>query len=153
MSEDVLNYPRILRDSKRQLVELVLRRFVSEGLPKPHHFYITFSTHHPGVDIDEELAVKYPEEMTIVLEHKFDDLNIEDNAFDVTLRFGGIPKYLKVPLAAITQFSDPSQNFGVVIERFDDEIDTPTEPEDDPDPQGDATIVSLDRFRKKSEKK
>ena len=96
----------VIRDSIRRVIR-------EDGLPGAHHFYITFLTRYPGVEIEASLAEKYPEEITIVLEHQFWDLQAHADEFEVTLKFGGIPKYLKVPYLALTRFHDPSVGFAL----------------------------------------
>lgn len=113
MPSDLMRYDVMAREALRGVVKSALKRVAREGLPGQHHFYITFATKIPGVDIDPELLAKYPEEMTIVLEHQFWDLHALDDAFEVTLKFGGAPKYLRVPYAAITRFHDPSVGFAL----------------------------------------
>ena len=114
MSSDLMNYEQMTQLALRGVVRDAVRRVIREdGLPGAHHFYITFLTRYPGVEIDEGLAAKYPEEITIVLEHQYWDLNAHDTEFEVTLKFGGIPKYLKVPYHAITRFHDPSVGFAL----------------------------------------
>lgn len=121
MSQDLMNYDQMTQVALRGVVRDAVRRVIREdGLPGAHHFYITFLTRFPGVEIDESLAKKYPEEITIVLEHQFWDLNAYAEEFEVTLKFGGIPKYLKVPYNAITRFHDPSVGFAL-------QFDTPVE--------------------------
>jgi len=114
MSQDLMNYEQMTQLALRGVVRDAIRRVIREdGLPGAHHFYITFLTRYPGVEIDESLASKYPEEITIVLEHQFWDLHAHSDEFEVTLKFGGIPKYLKVPYLAITRFHDPSVGFAL----------------------------------------
>ena len=114
MSSDLMNYEQMTQLALRGVVRDAVRRVIREdGLPGAHHFYITFLTRYPGVEIDDSLAAKYPEEITIVLEHQYWDLNAHDSEFEVTLKFGGIPKYLKVPYLAITRFHDPSVGFAL----------------------------------------
>jgi len=114
MSQDLMNYEQMTQLALRGVVRDAIRRVIREdGLPGAHHFYITFLTRYPGAEIDDSLAKKYPEEITIVLEHQFWDLNAYDDEFEVTLKFGGIPKYLKVPYHAITRFHDPSVGFAL----------------------------------------
>ena len=109
-----MNYEQMTQLALRGVVRDAVRRVIREdGLPGAHHFYITFLTRYPGVEIDEGLAAKYPEEITIVLEHQYWDLNAYETEFEVTLKFGGIPKYLKVPYHAITRFHDPSVGFAL----------------------------------------
>ena len=109
-----MNYEQMTQLALRGVVRDAIRRVIREdGLPGAHHFYITFLTRYPGVEIDEGLAAKYPEEITIVLEHQYWDLNAHETEFEVTLKFGGIPKYLKVPYHAISRFHDPSVGFAL----------------------------------------
>jgi len=121
MSQDLMNYEQMTQLALRGVVRDAIRRVIREdGLPGTHHFYITFLTRYPGVEIDDSLAGKYPEEITIVLEHQFWDLAAHADEFEVTLKFGGVPKYLKVPYHAITRFHDPSVGFAL-------QFDPPTE--------------------------
>jgi len=112
MSQDLMNFEHMTQLALRGVVRDAIRRVIREdGLPGAHHFYITFLTRYPDVEIDENLAKKYPEEITIVLEHQFWDLIANTDSFEVTLKFGGVPKYLKVPYTAVTRFHDPSVGF------------------------------------------
>ena len=114
MSQDLMNYEQMTQLALRGVVRDAIRRVIREdGLPGAHHFYITFLTRYPGAEIDESLAKKYPDEITIVLEHQYWDLQAHADEFEVTLKFGGIPKYLKVPYHAITRFHDPSVGFAL----------------------------------------
>ncbi len=114
MSQDLMNYEQLTQLALRGVIRDSIRRVIREdGLPGAHHFYITFLTRYPGVEIEESLAEKYPEEITIVLEHQFWDLQAHADEFEVTLKFGGIPKYLKVPYLALTRFHDPSVGFAL----------------------------------------
>ena len=114
MTQDLMNYEQMTQLALRGVVRDAIRRVIREdGLPGAHHFYITFLTRYPGAEIDESLAKKYPEEITIVLEHQYWDLQAHTDEFEVTLKFGGIPKYLKVPYLAITRFHDPSVGFAL----------------------------------------
>ena len=114
MAQDLMNYEQMTQLALRGVVRDAIRRVIREdGLPGAHHFYITFLTRFPGAEVDETLAKKYPEEITIVLEHQFWDLTANEDHFEVTLKFGGVPKYLKVPYTAITRFHDPSVGFAL----------------------------------------
>src|ERR1700761_2282567 len=107
--EDLMHYHAMAQDALRGVVKAALKRAASpEGLPGQHHFYITFKTHAPGVTAPPDLIAKYPDEMMIVLQNQFWDLAPGETFFSVTLKFGGQPKTLSVPYAAITQFWDPS---------------------------------------------
>lgn len=117
MAQDLMNYEQMTQLALRGVVRDAIRRVIREdGLPGAHHFYITFLTRYPGVEIDDGLAKKYPEEITIVLEHQFWDLMAHDDNFEVTLKFGGVPKYLRVPYTSITRFHDPSVGFALQFE-------------------------------------
>lgn len=117
MSQDLMNYEQMRSLALRGIVRDAIRRVIREdGLPGAHHFYITFLTRYPGAEIDDSLAERYPEEITIVLEHQYWDLAANADDFEVTLKFGGIPKYLRVPYHAITRFHDPSVGFSLAFE-------------------------------------
>lgn len=112
-----MNYEHMTQLALRGVVRDAIRRVIREdGLPGAHHFYITFLTRFPDVEIDDNLAKKYPDEITIVLEHQFWDLTANPENFEVTLKFGGVPKYLKVPYTAVTRFHDPSVGFALQFE-------------------------------------
>ncbi len=163
--EDLMHYEALAQDALRGVVKAALRKAASpEGLPGDHHFYITFRTKAPGVSGPEDLLGKYPDEMTIVLQHQYWDLAPGETFFKVTLKFGGQPKRLEVPYAAVTRFYDPSVQFLLQFEAAEE----PREdvPEDEPlaeaagAPAGEASptgnddddgpkVVSLDQFRKK----
>jgi uncharacterized protein len=111
--EDPLDYARLVREALRDVPRQALRLAASEGLPGEHHFYLTFRTSHPGVAISSGLHARYPDLMTIVLQHQYRDLAVGEEAFSVTLRFGGAPERLHVPFAALVAFADPSASFGL----------------------------------------
>jgi hypothetical protein len=114
--EEGLDYARLVREALRDVARQALRLAAEEGLPGEHHFYLTFRTSHPGVAISPGLHARYPERMTIVLEHQFWDLAVGEEAFSVTLRFGGAPERLHVPFAALVSFADPAGPFGLHFE-------------------------------------
>ena len=176
--QDQMGYEALAQEALRGVVKASLKRAAGPGgLPGGHHFYVTFKTRAPGVSIPPELVEKYPDEMTIVIQHQFWDLAPGETFFSVTLRFGGQPKRLSMPYQAVTRFYDPSVQFLLQFEP--PEADTlapaptttgelvplrrpdaapPPAPEqtdedprpDDPKPDGDGPkIVSLDKFRKK----
>ncbi|UWQ23035.1 SspB family protein [Jannaschia sp. W003] len=143
----------MMHDAMRGLIARVLRRVAREGLPGEHHFFITFDTTHPGVAIADWLRERYPDEMTIVLQHWFQGLEVRDDGFTVTLNFGDSPEPLVVPWGALVTFVDPSVEFGLRFETREDatlEEEAPfAEVEAEPDtPAGSAEVVSLDKFRK-----
>jgi len=136
----------------RGVVREVLARAAASGLPGAHHFYITFRTGFPGVGIPDELHKQYPDEMTVVLEHQFWDLEVEEERFSVTLSFKNRPERLTIPFDAVTAFADPSVKFGLQFQAPD------AEAEAKPDASGDAAapeatkegeVITLDAFRKK----
>ncbi len=152
MTKDLMRYDRMAQDALRGVVRQALARAAGpEGLPGAHHFYISFKTSDPRCDIDDGLRASYPDEMTIVLEHQFWDLSADEDGFEVTLKFSGVPKYLKVPYAAVTRFHDPAVGFHLHFDydapAGDGASVTPLRAE--PGPDGEATVVSLDSFRKK----
>jgi hypothetical protein len=118
--EDPLDYARLVREALRDVPRQALRLAASEGLPGEHHFYVTFRTSHPGVAISPGLHARHPEEMTIVLQHQYRDLAVGEDAFSVTLRFGGVSERLHVPFAALVAFADPAAQFGVRFEAVDE---------------------------------
>jgi hypothetical protein len=113
-----IDYAKLQQEAMRGVVRAVLQRIVKTGLPGEHHFYISFLTQATGVILSKRLKEKYPSEMTIVLQHRFWDLIISDDRFEVKLTFDGIPERLVVPFAAIKVFIDPSVRYGL---QFDEE--------------------------------
>ena len=112
--ESLIPYDEIVQEALRDVVGRVLGEVErSGGLPGGHHFYITFNTRMPGVSIPKHLADRFPEEMTIVIQHRFWDLKVEKDAFSVGLSFGGVPATLRVPFAAVTDFVDPAVDFSL----------------------------------------
>jgi len=111
--DDPLDYARLVREALRDVPRQALRLAASEGLPGDHHFYLTFRTSHPGVALSPGLHARYPEQMTIVLQHQYRDLAVGEDAFSVTLRFGGASERVHVPFAALVAFADPAAKFGL----------------------------------------
>ena len=160
-STDEMHYEALAQEALRGVVKAALKRAAEpEGLPGAHHFYITFRVGAPGVSIPSDLSGKYPEEMTIVLQHRYWDLAPGETFFAVTLEFGGQPRKLSIPYAAIARFYDPSVQFLLQFEAPEGE-DTPAEtafPSAVPEASSEAgegddveapKVVSLDKFRKK----
>ncbi|MCZ8184794.1 MAG: ClpXP protease specificity-enhancing factor SspB [Beijerinckiaceae bacterium] len=112
-SEDLIRYDVMVQEALLGVVRKVLQDAAKSGLPGEHHFYITFRSQAPGVRLSTRLREKYPEEMTIVLQHQFWDLIVGDHNFEVGLSFGGVPERLLVPYEALTGFYDPSVQFGL----------------------------------------
>ena len=113
---DLIRYDLLAQDALRGVVRKVLTDVAREGLKGDHHFYVAFDTRAPGVRISDRLHGKYPEEMTIVLQHQFWDLTVTEQTFEVGVSFGGTPERLLVPFAAIKGFFDPSVQFGLQFE-------------------------------------
>jgi len=115
----MIDYEALAQDAMRGVVRTILSRVAKSGLPGDHHFYVSFSTSATGVSVSKRLKEKYPEEMTIVLQHRFWDLSVSDERFEVKLTFDGIPERLVVPFAAIKVFFDPSVRYGLQFEAPD----------------------------------
>lgn len=113
MARDSLQYDKMVETALRGVVRQALASVIEQGLPGSHHFYLTFRTTHPGVEIAERLHAQYPQDMTIVLQHQFWGLEVTDEYFVVNLSFSNIPERLKVPYAALVSFVDPSVKFGL----------------------------------------
>lgn len=154
MSEDVIGYEALTQDALRSVVRSALQIAAGpRGLPGNHHFYLTFRTRAPGVVLPEHLGQRYPDEMTIVLEHQFWELEVYPDRFRVLLKFGGQPHPVVVPFAALTRFFDPSVRFGLQFEP----TSPPTEanmrgeppPPEAPSAAAAGSVISIDAFRKK----
>jgi hypothetical protein len=118
-AEPHIDYEALAQVAMRSMVRMVLARVAKTGLPGEHHFYIAFDTQAPGVSLSKRLREKYPKEMTVVLQHRFWDLGVSDERFEVKLTFDGIPERLSVPFAAIKVFFDPSVPYGLQFEDSD----------------------------------
>lgn len=163
---DSIDYGNLMHIAMRGLIKTVLEDVDRRGLPGDHHFFITFDTTHPDVAIADWLRERYPSEMTVVVQHWFDNLEVRDDGFSITLNFGDAPEPLNIPFDALRTFVDPSVEFGLRFENGDEEdeehalhavseddleeaedlISAPPEPDDAP--QKAADVVSLDAFRK-----
>jgi uncharacterized protein len=173
MAESWLRYDRMVEQALRGVVRKALSEAGQRGLPGDHHFYITFHTDRPGVGIADWLHQQYPQEMTIILQHQFWDLVVEEDRFAITLSFGGRHERLTIPFSALTAFADPSVKFGLQFEANEDELQAKPsalkatkqiEPPviggnggakgsdnagDGADERKGADVVALDAFRKK----
>ena len=158
--ESLIPYDEIVQDALRAVVGRVLGEVERDGdLPGDHHFYITFNTRMPGVSIPKHLAEKFPDEMTIVIQNRFWDLKVEEDAFSVGLSFGGVPASLHVPFAAVTQFHDPAVEFALTFQAnaSEEALEEHEEAQNDaPAAEGDAeaaedgsNVVNVDFTRKK----
>jgi hypothetical protein len=171
MAKDELGYDRIVERQLRGVAREVLAQVATKGLPGDHHFYITFRTDFPGVSIGAGLKAQFPKEITIVLQHQFWGLEVNDEAFAVTLSFSGKHERLHVPFEALVSFTDPAVKFGLQFELKNQQVEL--QPADKPavaakeeapkalpksgdaakPAEGDdakpATVIALDSFRKK----
>ncbi len=190
MTQDLIRYDVLVQEALRGVVRKVMGEVAKTGLPGEHHFYVSFDTRHPGVRLSGRLRQRYPTEMTVVLQHQYWDLEVNDQWFEVNLSFSGIPERLHVPFNAVKGFVDPSVEFGLQFEVISPEAEAedeagkpklvpieaseipsaPVAPEPAPEPEtadetpaeeeaaeapkeeppaASATVVSLDKFRKK----
>ncbi|KMO17424.1 SspB family protein [Methylobacterium platani] len=124
MADDLIRYDLLVQDALRNVVRKVLGDAARDGLAGEHHFYVSFRTDYPGVRISQRLREKYPQDMTIVLQHQFWDLGVTEHTFEVGLSFSGVPERLLVPFEAVTGFFDPSVQFGLKFELNDGSAST-----------------------------
>ncbi|SLN21034.1 Stringent starvation protein B [Pseudoruegeria aquimaris] len=158
-----IDYGNLMHTAMRGLIRTVLSDVAANGLPGQHHFFITFDTLHPDVELADWLSDRYPGEMTVVMQHWYDNLEVGEDGFSVTLNFGDHPEPLYIPYDAIVTFVDPSVEFGLRFETqshegddedgeaFAEELDEAPMSElleEESNPQRDAEVVSLDSFRK-----
>jgi uncharacterized protein len=170
-----MRYDKMVETALRGVVREALEGAAKHGLPGAHHFYVTFKTRFPGVGIADYLAARYPDEMTIVIEHQFWDLAVEDARFSVTLSFSNKPERLTIPFAAVTAFADPSVKFGLQFQETEAPAEAAEPKKDAPklrlaetgtketnlpaataepakaedDKKSGGEVVTLDQFRKK----
>ena len=156
MAEDLIGYDDLMQDSLRGVVRAAMQQAAGpRGLPGKHHFYITFRTRALGVVLPDHMLARYPDDMTIVLEHQFWDLEVYQDRFRVMLKFNGAPHAIVIPFLAITRFFDPSVKFGLQFDQRDEARERIAEaqpaPEDAPEERAPepGAVVSLDAFRKK----
>ena len=147
-----IDYGNLMHRAMRGLIQSVLTEVAEHGLPGAHHFFITFDTTHPDVQMAAWLKERYPTEMTVVIQHWYENLVVTDEGFSITLNFGNNPEPMVIPFDALRTFVDPSVEFGLRFEtqeqeEDEDDEDVEIEVEEEPVRQ-DAEIVSLDQFRK-----
>lgn len=156
-----IDYGGMMHRAMQRLIADVLQSVAEDGLPGEHHFFITFDTCDPDVEMADWLRERYPDEMTIVIQHWFDNLEIRPNGFSITLNFGNSPEPLYIPFDSVRTFVDPSVEFGLRFEtQSEDDSDEDDEDEGllsdedgdddggDDSPKGGAEVVSLDKWRK-----
>lgn len=173
--EEHIDFPGLIDQAMRDVVRKALKAVQEGGLPGEHHFFISFRTDFPGVSVSDALLGRHPQEMTIVLQHQFWDLKVEEDKFAITLSFNNIPEKLVVPFQALTAFADPSVKFGLqfhtfidedlmeelldseedLLERLEEERFAPSAKtrKDKEAEQATGEVVTLDAFRKKQKKK
>ena len=176
MSDDLIRYDILTQEALRKVIRKVLEEVQRTGLPGDHHFFITFDTRFPGVRLSSRMKEKYPEEMTIVIQHSYWNLEVEESAFEIDLSFDDIRERLRVPFASVRGFFDPAVKFGLQFdaaepEEENSESDQPekasdrgtsvptvksskstgkdAKESDQADDEASADVVSLDSFRKK----
>lgn len=170
MSYETLPYDQWIEEALRGVIRRAIQQTAEHGLPGAHHFYVTFRTDAEGVEMASDLRARHPEEMTIVLQHQFSGLEVDDESFVVELKFHGKPYRLRVPLGAISAFGDPSVNFGLQLKRIVVGADGETNEGDEATADGGSSaagpsakdgvngesgktetgeVVTLDNFRKK----
>jgi hypothetical protein len=159
MTETTINYEALTQDAMRNMVQKLLAEIAQTGLPGDHHFYITFKTRAPKVQLADSLLASHPQEMTIVLQHQYKDLVADSEGFAVTLSFNQTPHQLYIPYAAMISFYDPSAEFGLRFSLDDELVDGSGSDDDSAIAVAEATaedrhnvgdnIVSIDQFRDK----
>lgn len=160
--KDHIGFHALTQAAMRGLVRAALDKVSRMGhLPGDHHFYVTFRTRNQGVQMADWLKDKFPDEMTIVIQHQFWDFEVFDDRFQISLKFGGDLQALRIPFVAVSRFFDPSTNFGVQLDTIEGRATdgaTTILPERIPGPDGappapveppEGTVVSLDAFRRK----
>ncbi len=166
-----MDYSKMVDDALKGVVRAAMQKASTDGLHGNHHFYVTFLTRFPGVELPDHLLERYPNDITIVLQHQFWDMEVNDDAFAVSLSFNKLPTRIHVPYDAITSFADPSVQFGLqfqatlpegiamlqpVLDQGSAEDETAADQNANGDVDTDETpndapgeVVSLDAFRKK----
>lgn len=158
MENGLIDYAAYVDNAMRGVVRDILRQVMRTGLGGQHHFFISYRTDYPGVSMSDMLRSRYPQEITIVLQHQFWDLHVEQDFFRVSLSFNNIPEKLVIPFAALIGFADPSTKFGLQFHHDPAPAPVAKEPpaviDKIPAPSGDVEdgsdkIITLDAFRKK----
>jgi hypothetical protein len=161
MANRGFTYETMIEEALRGVVRRVLKMVQKDGLPGDHHIYLTFRTDADGVDVSDTIRSRWPEEMTIVIQHQYWDLEVYAERFSVTLSFSDVAQKLVIPYAAITAFADPSVKFGLQFmhqtdaQDESDEVPAATAPSgsastlDEPPAADGANVVALDKFRRR----
>lgn len=143
-----IDYGNLMHRAMRGLIQEVLSGVAEHGLPGAHHFFVTFDTRHPAVQMADWLKARYPAEMTVVIQHWYENLEVTDEGFFITLNFGNKPEPMFIPFDAVRTFVDPSVEFGLRFETQDEEDEEEVDEEEEDAPERNAEVVSLDSFRK-----
>ena len=149
MVQDLIRYDILAQEALRGVIRKVLVEVAATGLPGNHHFFITFLTGAPGVRISSRLKEKYPEQMTVVLQHQYWDMIVTDQLFEIGLSFGDVPEKLTIPFSAIRGFYDPSVNFEL---EFDVSVVQPTSDNDEGSNVSSIELISPDEAPTKPQK-
>jgi uncharacterized protein len=164
MTDIFIDYSLLVDEAMHIIIKKSLQIVAEKSFIGDHHFFISFNTMHKGVKLSKTLRKKYPEEMTIVLQHQFENLIVTDEYFEVTLRFDNTPEQIVIPFKSLTAFADPSVKFGLQFKHYDsqneeNEMDSEVEDNSYNSNLGDHNIrpsdnsekvISLDSFRKKN---
>lgn len=130
-SEDFIDYAKLIDDAMHVIVKQALEKVGKHGLQGGHHFFISFLTQYPGVEVPKALKDQYPDEITIVIQHQFDDLEVTDKSFSVVLSFEHVKEKVSVPFKALTSFADPSVKFGLQFRHYSDLLEQGVEEEEE----------------------
>lgn len=153
MDTNTIDYRAYMDRAFRGLVADVLAMVAQSGMPGEHHFFITFHTNHPGVSMPQWLLAEHPGTLTIVLQHEYYDLEVDDESFSVSLSFKNRPAHLRVPFEAIESFADPAAQFGLRFTLDDQAEEAPAQKEKAMPPRealadSEAKVIQLDAFRR-----
>ncbi len=143
-----LNYGRMMQRALRSVMAEALGTVAESGLPGDHHFYITIDTRHPETDVPTWLRTEYPEQITIVLQFEYSDLEVSKDGFGVRMSFADKPAMIYAPFDAVLTFVDPSVEFGLKFDATEAEREDAPEPAESARPEEGGEVVSLDQFRK-----
>ena len=147
--ETAIDYPALVRQALVHVPRQALRLAAEHGLPGDHHFYLTVRTDHPEVEVPPRVRRQFPEELTIVLQNQFWNLEVEEGRFSVTLRFGGAPERVVIPFDALVSFVDPSVPFGLRLTGVEEATAAPLPEEPSAgDPAAPATVIDMAAFRR-----
>ncbi|MEL8056399.1 MAG: ClpXP protease specificity-enhancing factor SspB [Pseudomonadota bacterium] len=160
---DYIGYEALTQAAMRGVIREALRQVAAESVPPgEHHFYVTFRSKAPGVKMADHLVQRFPDEMTIVIQHQFWDLEVEDGHFEIVLKFAGVPQHISIPFAAITRFVDPAVNFALSFERSagnseskdivapaSETAETVEDTTVEETEEETSTVVNIDAFRRK----